>query len=544
MAMVVRHDTAAVMALHENDKNSNKLSKDLKKVANGMKINGAGDGAAEYSVSEKMRVMIRSLGQDIENAKKGIDLVKIAEKGMQDIIDELRDMKAMAIDSANDHNSEVDRAVLQKEFASRMAGIDNIAATTNYNGKILMDGRYWYKEYEEISGLSSLMNSIKLDKTQSKNFNVVWGMPQLSKSKITFESNSAKNVSSIVEGDVTNLVFDGSASKYKENEITGLFPEAVGITKDAGFGGIEGYSPPYYKYVTKDLNGKYNIYSKTETEYPFADKPLYKINKQYRKIPPIGTEVTTVSTFGSAEYYSAVIKEEIGTGKIIAEANNSTVAMSSENASNRYTGVEIDFANAELNGKKAKIPDDFHGQGFSITRKSYAKTYDGYITSIIFDATLDMGEGILLSSDSPREGTPISIDPVQNEKELEKSYKSLCYSAYIIGIKGANSADDLGTALMNGLKDAQQPWEEHYKNYYNIDDLAEDTAITLPGGRGMFVVKYGSTYALKMLNGQGAGEVRKVITNGVIGMSGTIGKIETLPEPDPPEPDPPEPDPP
>lgn len=138
-----------MQALRENDKNSNKLSKDLQKVASGMKINGAGDGAAEYAVSEKMRVMIRSLGQDIENAKKGIDLVKIAEEGMQNIVDQLRDMKAMAIDSANDHNNDADRAILQKEFASRMAGIDNIASTTNYNGKILMDGRYWYKEYDD-----------------------------------------------------------------------------------------------------------------------------------------------------------------------------------------------------------------------------------------------------------------------------------------------------------------------------------------------------------------------------------------------------------
>ncbi len=47
-------------------RNNNKLEKSLKKVSSGMRINGAGDGGAEFAISEKMRVMIRSLGQDIE----------------------------------------------------------------------------------------------------------------------------------------------------------------------------------------------------------------------------------------------------------------------------------------------------------------------------------------------------------------------------------------------------------------------------------------------------------------------------------------------
>ena len=280
MTMVIMNNGAAMQALRENDKNSNKLSKDLQKVASGMKINGAGDGAAEYAVSEKMRVMIRSLGQDIENAKKGIDLVKIAEEGKQNIVDQLRDMKAMAIDSANDHNSDADRAILQKEFASRMAGIDNIASTTNYNGKILMDGRYWYKEFDDIDSANGtmqsngLMTSLNLNRYQSASFNSVWGSPQLTRSRIMFGS-PMNALSPIVEGEVTNLVFDGSADKYKENEITGLLPEAVGRNLGIGYGDIEGYKPSVYKYVVRTNNGKYNIIGLVGSN-PFEKKILLK----------------------------------------------------------------------------------------------------------------------------------------------------------------------------------------------------------------------------------------------------------------------------
>ena len=115
MAMLVAHNSSSALALGELNKNNSRLAKDLQKVSSGMKLNSAGDGAAEYSISEKMRVMVRSLGQDIDNSQKGIDIVKVAEGGIQQIIEELRTMKEMAINSANDHNSDADRATMQKE---------------------------------------------------------------------------------------------------------------------------------------------------------------------------------------------------------------------------------------------------------------------------------------------------------------------------------------------------------------------------------------------------------------------------------------------
>jgi len=133
---------AAQLALGELNKNNNKLSKSLAKVSSGMKYNSAEDGAAEFSISERMRVRIRGLGQDISNAQTGKNLVRVAEGGIQEILNNLRDMKAMAINSANDHNTDADRQTIEKEFEQRMAEIDDIAATTNYNGRLLLLGRY------------------------------------------------------------------------------------------------------------------------------------------------------------------------------------------------------------------------------------------------------------------------------------------------------------------------------------------------------------------------------------------------------------------
>ena len=142
MAMTIMHNTGSMLALGQTKKNDTNLSKQLKKVSSGMRINSAGDDAAGYSISEKMRTMIRSLGQDIQNAQTGNNLVAVAEGGIQEIVNNLRSMKQLAINSANDHNTDSDRQIIEKEFASRKQTIHEIAATTNYNGRLLLTGTY------------------------------------------------------------------------------------------------------------------------------------------------------------------------------------------------------------------------------------------------------------------------------------------------------------------------------------------------------------------------------------------------------------------
>ena len=160
MALTVVNNNSAAMALGELNKNSNNLAKDLRKVSSGVKITGAGDGASEYVISEGMRSMIRALNQDIANTKTGRDIIKLAEGGIQSIIEELRTLKELAINSANDHNGAIDRATLQKEFDQRMANIDNIAEETNYNGKLLLNGTYRRMlEGSSEMGLGNILSS-------------------------------------------------------------------------------------------------------------------------------------------------------------------------------------------------------------------------------------------------------------------------------------------------------------------------------------------------------------------------------------------------
>lgn len=139
MAMVVKNNNDAVNALNTLNKNSAELAKSLQKVSSGMKINGATDDASGYAISEKMRVRIRGLNQAKANTQNATSMMKTAEGALQNNIDIMKTLKEKAIDAANDTNTDLDRATIQKEIDQMVAQMDDNASAT-FNGKPLFDG--------------------------------------------------------------------------------------------------------------------------------------------------------------------------------------------------------------------------------------------------------------------------------------------------------------------------------------------------------------------------------------------------------------------
>ncbi|MBQ2087936.1 MAG: flagellin, partial [Selenomonas sp.] len=133
MAMVVKNNKEAVNTLNTLNKNADALSKSLQKVSSGMKINSAADDASGFSISEKMRVRIRGLEQAQANTQNATSMMKTAEGALQSNIDIMKTLKEKAINSANDTNTDLDRATIQKEVDQLVAQMDDNASAT-FNG--------------------------------------------------------------------------------------------------------------------------------------------------------------------------------------------------------------------------------------------------------------------------------------------------------------------------------------------------------------------------------------------------------------------------
>lgn len=139
MAMVVKNNMGSINTLNTLNKNAKALGKSLKKVSSGMKINGAADDASGYAISERMRVQVRGLNQDIDNTQSAISMMKTAEGAISSTVDILKTMKEKAINAANDTNTDIDRATIQKELDQAIDQVDDNASIT-FNNKILFDG--------------------------------------------------------------------------------------------------------------------------------------------------------------------------------------------------------------------------------------------------------------------------------------------------------------------------------------------------------------------------------------------------------------------
>ncbi len=139
MAMVVKNNIPAKNTLNLLNRNDKALAKDLEKVSSGMRINSAADDASGYAISDKMDVQIKSLDQDKDNTQNGQSILKTASGALQSTVDILRTLKERAINAANDSNTDVDRATLQKELDQAIDQIDE-NANVEFNGMTMLDG--------------------------------------------------------------------------------------------------------------------------------------------------------------------------------------------------------------------------------------------------------------------------------------------------------------------------------------------------------------------------------------------------------------------
>lgn len=115
--------------------------------------------------------------------------------------------------------------------------------------------------------------------------------------------------------------------------------------------------------------------------------------------------------------------------------------------------MALDFGNARKDGAPVSYPNDLHGSGFTIFDNpdigtDFRSNKELHAVSVILDATLDAGTGVLLteSPNSPRFG------------EDSSNHRHQTFAGYKVGIKGADSASAVNEAVFKGLKAATSDW--------------------------------------------------------------------------------------
>jgi len=140
--MIINHNISALNTYRQLSLNNSNASKSIEKLSSGYRINRAGDDAAGLAISEKMRAQIRGLDMASKNAQDGISLIQTAEGALNETHSILQRMRELAVQAANDTNTEVDRSELQKEIDQLSQELSRIGATTEFNTKKILDGTF------------------------------------------------------------------------------------------------------------------------------------------------------------------------------------------------------------------------------------------------------------------------------------------------------------------------------------------------------------------------------------------------------------------
>ena len=218
MAMVVKNNMSALSTLNTLNKNTNALSKSLKKVSSGMKINSAADDASGYAISERMRVQIRSLDQANSNAQNGGSMMKVAEGAVSSTVEILKTLKEKAVNAANDTNTDADRQTIQKELDQSIDQINDNANVT-FNGQYLVDGS---KNSKTIATCTALTNQSL--STDTKSDTALTALKARNGDSLNIQTSDTITVSWVQNGKTYSTSYDVAKTKIQD-----IFTQKTGL---------------------------------------------------------------------------------------------------------------------------------------------------------------------------------------------------------------------------------------------------------------------------------------------------------------------------
>ncbi|MBQ2593849.1 MAG: hypothetical protein II567_11285, partial [Candidatus Riflebacteria bacterium] len=217
MALRINHNVGALGTYSKLNANSSSLEKSIAKLSSGLRINTAADDAAGLAISEKMRSQINGLNRARLNAQDGISMLQIAEGGLNETESMLQRMRELAIQASNDTLTSNDRLEIQKEINQLRDAINDIANSTEYNTKKLLNGN-------QTAQVSSSSKSVRGVVTGSGNvagdYQVSMSVVQAGISQVqTTQMFMDKNTGELAKG---NTKLEDIAQFYDENGVFAL----------------------------------------------------------------------------------------------------------------------------------------------------------------------------------------------------------------------------------------------------------------------------------------------------------------------------------
>jgi flagellin len=134
MSLGVLNNIAATYAANNLSNTQSSLQNVLTQLSSGSRINSGADDAAGLSLANGLQANQSALTQSANNVNLGVGLLQTADGALSQVSNLLNRAVTLATEAGNGTLNATQSAAANQEYKSILAEIDNIGATTTYNG--------------------------------------------------------------------------------------------------------------------------------------------------------------------------------------------------------------------------------------------------------------------------------------------------------------------------------------------------------------------------------------------------------------------------
>ena len=252
--MKINHNLSAVITNTELRKNENSVAASMEKLSSGISINHSKDNPVGMAISNMMKTQIKGLDRATENSQTFLSLLNTAEGAISEMHSVTQRMREIAVQAANDTNTDMDREALENEMKSLQKEIDRISKDTEFNGKRLLDGTM------DVPVYSKEISNVQVGGTQRAGEYEISYTPETGMSYISDSSGDSTPITTPGTYSITLTSDKGSFSWEK------TITAGQEITQDeviSGVSGIAEQSGIYFAYndatiLSLKTNGEWN----------------------------------------------------------------------------------------------------------------------------------------------------------------------------------------------------------------------------------------------------------------------------------------------
>ena len=214
MAFRINTNITAMNNHNNARKTDDRLNASLTHLSSGLRINKAADDASGMTIADSLKSQANSLGQAIANGNDAIGMVQTADGAMDEQLQIIDTIRTKAIQAAQDGQSTDSRKALQADISRLMEELDNIAKTTSFNGKQLLNGNFSNQNFQ-IGAYSNETVQISIGATESSKI----GHTRFETSRAMAFSGSSLSAATLK---IELSGIDGFPSGYKFQDVSGL----------------------------------------------------------------------------------------------------------------------------------------------------------------------------------------------------------------------------------------------------------------------------------------------------------------------------------